>query len=124
LPVLWAMRQSLKIDVARLFANAGAISRAMFEQSNARMQAEHDAFMANMQEGFERSMARARATQDAIDRSAAAMTRYAGDTTVVRYNPTSEHWVVGVDWGDRLVRDDPENFSAVPMTEYVKGVDY
>ncbi len=124
LPAMWAMLTSVHIDQARLAATTMAVIRAMAEQSSALMQDRHDANMALMQSNFEHAMAQARRSQDAIDRSAAATIRYVGDSTVMRYEPTGEHVEVSSSWASDLARDDPQNFSVVPLSQYVKGVDY
>jgi hypothetical protein len=101
-----------------------AQSQLMFEQTNKIMKDRHDANMTSMQTNFDRSMEQARRTQDAIDRSAAATIHYVSDTNVVRYNGNGAHGTMSTDWADALTRNDPQNFSVVPMSQYVKGVDY
>jgi hypothetical protein len=123
LPALWAMLQSLKVNQTRLAAQVSATLHGMFEQSSEAMRAQHEAFMERQQASFESSMAQARAAQDAIDRSAAAMIRYASDTRVVEYGVTGEHATIGANWADALVKSDP-NFTIVPLKQYIKGVDY
>ena len=123
LPALWAMLQSLKVNQARLAAQVSATLRAMFQQSNEAMRAQHEAFMKRQQASFESSMAQAREAQDAIDRSAAATSRYVSDARVVEYGVTGEHATIGTNWADALVKSNP-NFTIVPLKQYIKGVDY
>jgi len=69
------------------------------------------------------SMRNARAVQDGIDRSTAGFVRYLNDTDVVR-TPSGAHVSVDQGTSDALRSFDPQHYSSVPVTQYVKGVDY
>ena len=124
LPILWAMMTSVRLDTAKLSAASMVMSQAMFEQTSKIMNDRYQANMTSMREKFEHSMAQARNTQDAIDRAAAGTVNFALDRNVVQYNGDGSHGTMSSDWASVLTRADPQNFSIVPMSQYVKGVDY
>jgi hypothetical protein len=72
---------------------------------------------------FNASMSHARAVQDSIDRSTAGFTHYLNDTTVLQ-SSSGARGTVDQDFASSIVRNDPQNFREVPVSEYRKGTDY
>jgi len=70
------------------------------------------------------SMRNARAAQDCIDRSTAGFVRYLNDSDVVRRSPDGAHLDVDAGTSQALRSFDPQHFASVPVSQYVKGVDY
>ncbi len=70
------------------------------------------------------SMRNARAAQDGIDRSTAGFVRYLNDSDVVRRSPDGAHLDVDAGTSQALRSFDPQHFASVPVSQYVKGVDY
>jgi hypothetical protein len=73
---------------------------------------------------FDTSMSHARSVQSSIDRSTAGFTRYLNDTTVVENTSTGAHTTVNDSFADSVVKNDPQNFRVVPVSEYRQGTDY
>ncbi len=72
---------------------------------------------------FNASMSHAREVQDGIDRSTAGFSHYLNDTTVVQ-SSSGARGTVDQGFAQSMVRNDPQNFREVPVSEYRKGVDY
>jgi hypothetical protein len=72
---------------------------------------------------FDASMAHAQSVQNGIDRSTAGFTRYLSDTTVVQ-DPSGAHHTVSDSFADAIVKNDPEHFQVVPVSEYRKGSEF
>jgi hypothetical protein len=106
-----ARMQQVQASIAAGWAQV-ARGRQMLQQTTARDQAAVDASMAN-----------ARAVQDGIDRSTAGFVHYLNDSDVIR-TPNGAHANVDQGTSDALRSFDPEHYSSVPVTQYVKGVDY
>jgi len=70
------------------------------------------------------SMRNARAAQDGIDRSTAGFVRYLNGTDVVEHGPSGAHLDVDSGTSAALQSFDPQHFTSVPVSQYVKGVDY
>jgi hypothetical protein len=73
---------------------------------------------------FDASMSHARLVQSSIDRSTAGFTRYLSDTTVVENATTGAHTTVNDSFADAVVKNDPQNFRVVPVSEYRQGTDF
>jgi phosphoketolase len=69
-------------------------------------------------------MSHARSVQSSIDRSTAGFTRYLSDTTVVENATTGAHTTVNDSFADAVVKNDPQNFRVVPVSEYRQGTDF
>jgi hypothetical protein len=106
-----ARMQQVQASIAAGWAQVGR-NRQMLQQTTAHDQAMTDASMAN-----------ARAVQDGIDRSTAGFVHYLNDSDVLR-TPNGAHVSVDQGTSDALRNFDPQHFSSVPVTQYVKGVDY
>ena len=67
------------------------------------------------------SMAAARASQAAIDRSTSGYVHYLNGTDVVEHLGTGERGTLDGGFAQGLAREDPQNFRIVPMTQYNAG---
>jgi len=70
------------------------------------------------------SMANARAVQDGIDRSTAGFVNYLRGTDYVRDTSTGSQALVSQSASSALTRFDPQHYESVPISQYVKGVNY
>ncbi len=121
-PTLLAIFNSYRIDQGVREQQVGQTIR----ENNAliaRGQAIASATIARNTAVFNASMDHARAVQDSIDRSTAGFTHYLNDTTVVQSSGGSRG-TVDQGFAESMVRNDPQNFREVPVSEYRKGVDY
>ncbi len=73
---------------------------------------------------FNSSMQAARASQDSIDRSTSGFVHYLNGTDVVAHSPSGAHFNADSSTAQALVNFDPAHYRSVPVSEYVKGVDY
>jgi hypothetical protein len=69
------------------------------------------------------SMQNARAAQDGIDRSTAGFVKYLNGTDVVQRSDGT-HLDVSAGTSQALQSFDPQHYTSVPVSQYVKGVDY
>ncbi len=69
------------------------------------------------------SMQNARAAQDGIDRSTAGFVKYLSGTDVVQRSDGT-HLDVSAGTSQALQSFDPQHYTSVPVSQYVKGVDY
>jgi hypothetical protein len=69
------------------------------------------------------SMQNARAAQDGIDRSTAGFVRYLNGSDVVQRSDGT-HLDVSAGTSQALQSFDPQHYTSVPVSQYVKGVDY
>jgi hypothetical protein len=102
--------------VAKMFGSYKVNVGAAVKQVNA------DTAM--MQRTFVESMHEAVALNDSAERMTAGMSDYLRDDTVVRDNLLNGHARVSDDLADGLVEADPNRFEKVPLSDYVKGIDY
>ena len=70
------------------------------------------------------SMANARAVQDGIDRSTAGFVNYLRGTDYVRDTSSGAQGLVSQSTSNALTHFDPQHFESVPVSQYVKGVNY
>ena len=121
-PEMGAILQSYRIDnekrqnqVAASIAQGWANSRAGIAHMNAVTAAD--------QATVDASMRNARSVQDGIDRSTAGFVHYLNDTDVVAHS-SGAHFNVDGGTSQALTSFDPEHYRSVPVSQYVKGVDY
>jgi hypothetical protein len=123
-PALIAMYSSLRVDFQAVHDQSVRRTQMMTQATMATINANHDAFMADSNRRFESSMANARAAQDAMDRSAAGFIHYINGTSVLQYNPTGGRSTVGSSLAQSLEAANPGAFSVVPISNYIKGIDF
>lgn len=123
-PPLIAMQKSVKLDLGVLQDNANRVMAQMNEQTNRWLAENKAAGDAARERSVGISMANARASRDAMDRSTAGFINHILDRSVVQHNPTGAHATTDIGLANALERSDPQNFSPVPISQYVKGIDY
>ena len=123
-PALIAMQKSVHLDLAVLQDNANRVMARMNEQTNRWIAENKAAGDAARDRSVAISMANAQGARDAMDRSTAGFINHILDRRVVQHNPTGAHGTMDIGLASALERSDPQNFSPVPISQYVKGVDY
>jgi len=121
-PAMAALFNSYRLDNGRRQAQVQANIAAGWAASRAGI-AHMNAVTAADQATVDASMRNARAVQDGIDRSTAGFVRYLNDSDVVQ-NASGAHVNVDASTAQALTTFDPQHFRSVPVTQYVKGVDY
>jgi hypothetical protein len=61
---------------------------------------------------------------DSTERSTAGMSDYLRNETVVKSTETGGHARTSDDFADYLIKNYPNRFEAVPLSQYIKGIDY
>ncbi|HLJ57670.1 MAG TPA: hypothetical protein VKT77_21725 [Chthonomonadaceae bacterium] len=123
-PALIAMQKSVHLDVAALRDHANRFMARMNEQTAQWMAENRAAGDAARNRSVASSMEHARATRDTMDRSTAGFINHILDRSVVRHEPTGAHATLDSNLASALERSDPQNLTPVPISQYVKGVDY
>ncbi|HLJ54767.1 MAG TPA: hypothetical protein VKT77_06970, partial [Chthonomonadaceae bacterium] len=123
-PALFAMQRSVRLDMKALTDQTNRNIAQMNEDSARWMATNRAAYNEASERRFASSMANARASRDAMDRSTAGFINHILDRNVVEHNPTGAHGTLNANLADALVHSDPQNFSEVPVSRYVRGVDY
>ena len=109
-----------------------------YRQNGAEIQRQTNIIIQNIHANAAAAQARARATSEANDRHNAdvearwddnakynkSFENYQLDRTVIQDNDRNERGTVGYQYGDALVRSDPNRFQYVPTQDLLKGVDY
>jgi hypothetical protein len=121
-PAMAALFNSYRLDNGRRQAQVQANIAAGWAASRAGI-AHMNAVTAADQATVDASMRNARAVQDGIDRSTAGFVRYLNDSDVVEH-ASGAHLNVDAGTAQALTTFDPQHFRSVPVTQYVKGVDY
>jgi hypothetical protein len=121
-PAMGALFESYRLDNGRRQAQVQASIAAGWAASRAGI-AHMNAVTAADQATVDASMQSARAVQDGIDRSTAGFVRYLNDSDVVAH-ASGAHLSVDAGTAQALTTFDPQHFRSVPVTQYVKGVDY
>jgi len=121
-PAMAALFNSYRLDNGRRQAQVQANIAAGWAASRAGI-AHMNAVTAADQATVDASMRNARAVQDGIDRSTAGFVRYLNDSDVVQ-NASGAHLNVDAGTAQALTTFDPQHFRSVPVSQYVKGVDY
>jgi len=121
-PAMAALFNSYRLDNGRRQAQVQANIAAGWAASRAGI-AHMNAVTAADQATVDASMRNARAVQDGIDRSTAGFVRYLNDSDVVQ-NASGAHMNVDAGTAQALTTFDPQHFRSVPVSQYVKGVDY
>ena len=124
MPALIAMQHSIKVDMQAVRDQTMRNIEQMNQQSARWMAANKAAGDATRNRRFESSMANARASRDAMDRSTRGFINYISDSDVVQQNRTGAHATIDKNFASALEKADPKRFSVVPVNKYVKGVDY
>jgi hypothetical protein len=117
LPTLAAVYNSYRVDQGvrgQQVAQTQADDRAGAARGLALMQQTQ----AQNSATFNASMAHARSVQSSIDRSTAGFTHYLNDTTVLENTTTGARATAGDSFADAVVKNDPQNFRVVPVSEY------
>jgi hypothetical protein len=121
-PAMAALFNSYRLDNGRRQAQVQANIAAGWAASRAGI-AHMNAVTAADQATVDASMRNARAVQDGIDRSTAGFVRYLNDSDVVEH-ASGAHLNVDAGTAQALTTFDPQHFRSVPVSQYVKGVDY
>lgn len=124
MPALIAMEKSEKVDMKATRELTMRNIAMINSQSAHLMAARQTAYNVGSQQRFNSSMARARASRDAMDKSTAGFIHYINGTTVVQHTPSGGHATVEANLAGALEKSDPQHFRVVPLKQYVKGVDY
>lgn len=109
-----------------------------YRQNGAEIQRQTNIIIQNINANAAAARARAAATSDANDRHNAdvearwddnakynkSFENYQLDRTVIQDNERNERGTTGYQYGDELVRSDPNRFQYVPTQDFLKGVDY
>jgi hypothetical protein len=123
-PGLIAMQKSVHLDLGVLQDNANRVMARMNEQYTRWLAENKAAGDAARDSRFASSMANARASRDAMDRSTAGFIHYINDTSVLQHNPTGARGTVDTNLAKALEQADPQHLSVVSPKDYIKGVDY
>lgn len=123
-PALLAMQKSVRLDMGALRDQTNRNIARMNEESTRWLAENGAAGDAARNSRVASSMANARASRDAMDRSTAGFINHILDRSVIQHNPTGAHGTMDSGLASALERSDPQNFSPVPISQYVKGVDY
>lgn len=121
MPALFAMQRSEQLDNAALMAQTDASIAASANALAQTLSSRQAAYMQMSEAKFAGVMARARATQAGIDRSAAAFTEYINGTTWVHDSGTGRDRHVSQNLGYALAKGDPTRFTELPVRDYTPG---
>ncbi len=121
-PEMGALMESYRIDNGRRQAQVAASIANGWAQSRAGI-AHMNAVTATDQRTVDASMQNARNVQDGIDRSTAGFVHYLNGSDVVE-NASGAHFNTSAEASQMLTSFDPQHYRSVPVTQYVKGVDY
>lgn len=124
MPAMMAMEKSEKVDMNATRELTMRNIDMINAQSAHQMSARQTAYDVGSQQRFNSSMARARASRDAMDKSTAGFIHYINGTTILQHNPSGGHATVEANLAGALEKSDPQHFSVVPVKQYVKGRDY
>jgi hypothetical protein len=117
-----AVLSSIRINFGAVASQNQAI-RTMFQQKFEAEIANDQAQDAARQRGTDMALARDRAAQEGMHKSAVAMENYSLDRAVVVNRSTGVHSTIDSDFADDLVRSNP-NYQKVPAQNLLRGVDY
>ena len=109
-----------------------------YRQNGAEIQRQTNIVIQNIHDIGAAATARAEATSKANDRHNAdvearwdanakyneSFENYQLDRVVIQDNERNERGTTGYQWGDALVRSNPERFQYVPTQDFLRGVDY
>ncbi len=124
MPALIAMQRSEKIDMNAVrdqtMRNIAAINAECSRWLAANKAAGDDA----RNRVFQTSMHNAQVAQDNIDRSTAGFIHYINDEAVVQHDPTGARGTISASLATALQKSDPQHFTIVPVSQYIKGSEY
>ena len=100
-----------------------AISKS-YKVNSQVVNAEDAAFVASIHATAAANKKRTEAARDDSARGAQGFCHYIRDEAVIADTQTGAHGTGGYDITDQIVKSNPERFQYVPISNYLKGIDY